>query len=116
MPFQLNGIRSQGENIADNGGLKQAYLAYNTLIESQGEEAKLPGLDFTGRQLFWISSANIWCAKTRPEILNQRLAEDFHSPEKFRVLGSLQNSEQFAEDFNCKEGSSMNPIRKCHLW
>ncbi|KAI4465576.1 zinc metalloprotease family m13 neprilysin-related [Holotrichia oblita] len=113
---KLNGISSQGENIADNGGLKQAYLAYDTLVQNQGEEPKLPGLDFNGRQLFWISSANIWCAKTRPEILKQRLAEDFHSPEKFRVLGSLQNSEQFSKDFSCKEGSNMNPIRKCHLW
>ncbi|KRT85834.1 Peptidase [Oryctes borbonicus] len=113
---KLNGISTQGENIADNGGVKQAYLAYNRFIKEHGEEPKLPGVDYNGKQLFWISSANIWCAKTRPEVLKQRLAEDFHSPERFRVLGSLQNAEQFAKDFNCDVCANMNPKHKCHLW
>lgn len=106
----------QGENIADNGGVKQAYLAYDRLIKKTGEEPKLPGLDYTGRQMFWISSANIWCSKTRPEVLKQRLAEDFHAPDRFRVLGTLSNMKNFAKDFKCKVGTKMNPKHKCHLW
>ena len=64
--LKLNGIKTQGENIADNGGIKKAYLAYKKLVEAQGDEPKLPGLDYSSKQLFWISAAQIWCEKTTP--------------------------------------------------
>merc|ERR1719239_1973730 len=65
----LNGINTQGENIADNGGIKEAYRAYNEWVNTNGEEQLLPGLNFTPRQMFWISAANVWCSKSRPEAL-----------------------------------------------
>lgn len=49
--FQLNGVNTQGENIADNGGIKEAYYAYQAWTHRHGEEKRLPGLEkYTPRQ------------------------------------------------------------------
>lgn len=114
--MQINGLNTLDENIADNGGFKLAYLAYKDWSERNGEEPTLPGLKFNPRQLFWITAANIWCRKVRNEIARDDIKNDIHSPGKFRVIGSFSNSEPFANDFNCKEKSKMNPKNKCTLW
>ncbi|XP_026670737.1 neprilysin-2 isoform X1 [Ceratina calcarata] len=114
--LNLNGINTQGENIADNGGIKEAYLAYQEWVKRNHAEAKLPGLPYTPEQLFWISAANTWCSKYRPEAMKLRITTGFHSPGKFRVLGPLSNMEEFAKDFNCPVGSKMNPEKKCSVW
>jgi neprilysin len=62
----LNGINTQGENIADNGGIKEAYFAYKSYVEKNGDELKLPNLNYTTIQLFWISAAQSWCSVARP--------------------------------------------------
>lgn len=64
--MKLNGVNTQGENIADNGGFKQAYLAYKRYVDKNGEEPKLPNLEYSPKQLFWISAAQTWCTKARP--------------------------------------------------
>ncbi|XP_056631851.1 neprilysin-2 isoform X2 [Diorhabda sublineata] len=114
--LQLNGINTQGENIADNGGIKEAYLAYNSWVKRHGQEPKLPGLKYTPNQMFWISAANSWCSKYRPESLKLRVLTGYHSPGRFRVLGPLRNSEYFRKDFKCPSGSNMNPNKKCTVW
>lgn len=114
--LNLNGINTQGENIADNGGIKEAYLAYRKWVERNNKESRLPGLPYTPEQLFWISAANTWCSKYRPEAMKLRITTGFHSPGKFRVLGPLSNMEEFSKDFNCPLGSKMNPDKKCAVW
>ncbi|XP_053978584.1 neprilysin-2 isoform X1 [Hylaeus volcanicus] len=114
--LNLNGINTQGENIADNGGIKEAYLAYKEWVRRNGPESRLPGLKYTPEQLFWISAANTWCSKYRPEAMKLRITTGFHSPGKFRVLGPLSNMEEFSKDFNCPVGSKMNPEKKCAVW
>ncbi|KAJ8918489.1 hypothetical protein NQ315_008186 [Exocentrus adspersus] len=117
LKLNLNGINTQGENIADNGGIKQAYLAYNKWLErNNGEEPYLPGLGYTGRQMFWMSAASVWCSKTRPEELQQLIVTDEHAPDKYRVIVPLSNMEYFAKDFQCPVGSRMNPEKKCKVW
>ena len=77
---RINGVNTQGENIADNAGLSQAYRAYQRWIRDNRVEPHLPGLKYTNNQLFWISASHIWCSKTRPEFAKYRLGLASHSP------------------------------------
>lgn len=63
--LKLNGISTQGENIADNGGILFSYRAYQKWTEKNGVEKPLQGLNFTADQLFWISVAQSWCSTFR---------------------------------------------------
>uniref|UniRef100_A0A674KED2 Membrane metalloendopeptidase like 1 n=1 Tax=Terrapene triunguis TaxID=2587831 RepID=A0A674KED2_9SAUR len=112
----VSGISTLGENIADNGGVRQAYKAYLKWLEHEGKEPKLPGLDLTHKQLFFLNFAQVWCGSYRPEYASQSIKTDVHSPLKYRVMGSLQNFEAFSEAFHCKKGTAMHPVEKCRVW
>uniref|UniRef100_A0A8C6SZ59 Membrane metallo-endopeptidase-like 1 n=1 Tax=Neogobius melanostomus TaxID=47308 RepID=A0A8C6SZ59_9GOBI len=112
----VSGISTLGENIADNGGVRQAYKAYLKWVETAGEEPRLPGLDMDHKQLFFLNFAQVWCGAYRPEYASQTIKTDSHSPLEYRVLGSLQNFEAFSEAFQCPRGSTMNPEQKCRVW
>lgn len=113
----LNGVLTQGENVADNGGLRESFRAYKNSVAELGPEAKLPGLtQFTPEQLFFVGYAQVWCqSMTDNALLNQVLTNP-HSPAKYRVLGPLSNSEDFVNTFQCKAGTPMNRDKKCLLW
>lgn len=114
---QINGINTQGENIADNGGLKFSYNAYRKWTEKMGIEKRLPGLQqYSPEQMFWISAAQTWCSIDRTEYMRLRILNGVHAPDKYRVIGSISNSHEFSRDFNCKLGSPMNPYKKCTVW
>ncbi|XP_018592050.2 membrane metallo-endopeptidase-like 1 isoform X3 [Scleropages formosus] len=112
----VSGINTLGENIADNGGVQQAYKAYLKWVEREGEEPQLPGLDLNYKQLFFLNFAQVWCGSYRPEYASQSIKTDLHSPLEYRVTGSLQNFAAFSEAFRCKQGSPMNPEVKCRVW
>ncbi|XP_063903442.1 neprilysin-2-like isoform X1 [Zophobas morio] len=114
--LNLNGINTQGENIADNGGVKQAYLAYKKWVNKHQREQALPGLPYTPEQMFWISAGNTWCDVERIEELRISVMDRLHSPHYYRVNVPLMNSKYFAQDFNCPAGSPMNPVHKCPIW
>ncbi|ESO88297.1 hypothetical protein LOTGIDRAFT_219386 [Lottia gigantea] len=114
---KMNGINSLGENIADCGGLIQAYQAYRKWVAEKGkEEAPLPGLPFTHDQLLFINYAQSFCTNIRPEEAKQRILTERHSPNRFRIIGACQNSIDFARVFKCPEKCVMNPIKKCSVW
>ncbi|KAL4221845.1 Membrane metallo-endopeptidase-like 1 [Mactra antiquata] len=113
----INGINTQGENIADNGGLKQSYRAYRRWVESQGkEEPLLPGLNYNNNQLFFINFAQLWCNSRRDEALISSIKNGLHSLGEFRVIGTLQNSKDFSQAFSCSNDKYMNPSNKCSVW
>ncbi|XP_049286496.1 neprilysin-2 isoform X11 [Anopheles funestus] len=114
--LNLNGINTQDENIADNGGIKEAYYAYRKWAEKHGPEPRLPGLNLSPEQMFWLSAAQTWCSVYRPEAMKMHITTEIHSPEQFRVLGPMSNMHEFAKDFNCPAGSPMNPEHKCEVW
>uniref|UniRef100_A0A452GKE3 Neprilysin n=1 Tax=Gopherus agassizii TaxID=38772 RepID=A0A452GKE3_9SAUR len=112
----LSGINTLGENIADNGGVRQAYKAYENFVQKNGKEKLLPGLDMSHKQLFFLNFAQIWCGTYRPEYAVNSIKTDTHSPGKFRVIGSLQNSAEFTEAFSCTTTEYMDPAKKCRVW
>ncbi|XP_054161800.1 neprilysin-2-like [Oppia nitens] len=113
---KVNGLYTQGENIADNGGIIQSYRAYEKYVAKRGPEPRLPALNYTSEQLFWISSAVQWCSKLTNEQLLNKLLTDVHTPYRQRVNGYVSNSVDFSKVFNCSLGSPMNPLNKCKLW
>ena len=58
----------------------------------------------------------VWCGAMRPEAMRNKLKTAVHSPGRFRVIGTLSNSQDFAREFKCPPGSPMNPIDKCSVW
>nr|XP_044625454.1 membrane metallo-endopeptidase-like 1 isoform X4 [Equus asinus] len=112
----VNGFSTLGENIADNGGVRQAYKAYLKWKAEGGKDQQLPGLDLTYDQLFFINYAQVWCGSYRPEFALQSIKTDVHSPLKYRVLGSLQNLAAFADAFHCARGTPMHPQQRCRVW
>ncbi|KFW04993.1 PREDICTED: neprilysin [Fulmarus glacialis] len=113
---QLSGINTLGENIADNGGIRQAYKAYENFVKKHGKEKLLPGLEMNHKQLFFLNFAQVWCGTYRPEYAVNSIKTDVHSPGKFRVIGSLQNSPEFSEAFSCTNTNYMDPAKKCRVW
>nr|XP_037872944.1 neprilysin-4 isoform X2 [Bombyx mori] len=115
--MKLDGVNTQGENIADNGGVKQAFRAYLRWVKRHGTDGEtLPGLNHTHTQLFFLNFAQVWCGAMRPEAIRSKLKTAVHSPGRFRVIGTLSNSHDFAREFNCPPGSLMNPKQKCTVW
>jgi len=115
----LNGNLTLGENIADNIGLKYAYLAFKEHSTRNRDERRLPALEhLTPDQIFFLAFARLWCSSERPEALANSLRSDVHSPRKIRVQATLRNSAAFSSSFQCPEGSSMNPgaEHRCEIW
>ena len=96
--------------------INQLNLLADRWVTRNGMEPLLPGLNYTQKQLFWVSAANVWCAKYRPKSLKLRVMTGVHAPDMFRVKGPFSNMNEFAQDFNCPIGSPMNRVNKCSVW
>ncbi len=103
--FKVNGDLTSGENIADLGGLRIAYYAYKKSLEGKPAPPVIDG--FTAEQRFFIGFAHIWRSKIRPEAEKMYLGTDPHSPDRFRINGTLANMPEFAEAFGCQPGKSL---------
>ncbi|XP_075972536.1 endothelin-converting enzyme 1-like isoform X2 [Anticarsia gemmatalis] len=117
--YTVHGFNTQGENIADNGGLRAALNAYSLFSKRVplARRDALPGLpDYKPDQLFFLGFAQIWCGNSTVGALKSKMVEGVHSPNKIRVIGTLSNSKEFAEAWQCPTGSPMNPEHKCVLW
>ena len=113
--FFVNGQLTLGENIGDLGGLTLAYRAYQKSLNGKSAP-KRDGL--SGEQRFFLSLAQIWRIKQRPETTIQRLKTDTHSPPKFRVNGPVRNMSDFYEAFEVSEKDAMwlPPEERVEIW
>lgn len=102
--LHVNGELTQGENIADLGGLKIAYAGLQKALANQSRE-KIDG--FTPEQRFFISWAAKWRRNSRPEAMRLQVNTDPHSPAEFRANGPLSNLDEFAAAFDVPEGAPM---------
>lgn len=102
--FHVNGKLTLGENIADFGGLKIAYAAFEKAMTGK---SRAPVDGFTPEQRFFIAYANAFRTKTRPESMILQSRSDPHSPAEWRVIGAISNLPEFAKAFGCKPGDAM---------
>jgi len=115
--YHVNGSLTLGENIADNGGVKSSFQAYQTVVGRSGQTPpSLPALPYTPEQLYFIAYGQVWCSLFTPQSISVSTKTDPHSPGPYRVIGALVNSPEFASAFGCPTNSSMNPENKCLLW
>ncbi len=101
----VNGKLTLGENIADIGGLKIAFAAYQNSLKGKAVPAAIDG--FTGPQRFFLGAATVWRNHIREAALSMRLKTDTHSPGRQRVNGPLANLPEFYEAFGCADGQPM---------
>ena len=111
----VNGKLTLGENVADLGGLKLAWMAY--LSHAAGLDQKPQPVDgFTPEQRFFIGYGQGWCENYTPEILRLIAQTNPHSPVKYRVNGVVVNLPEFRKTFVCKTGTPMAPEKTCSVW
>ncbi len=116
--LHVNGELTQGENIADIGGVKLAYAALQKALDKNpaARQQKIDG--FTPEQRFFLSFATIWKSKQRDEDLKLRLNTDPHSPAQYRVNGPLSDLTEFQKAFNIPDGSPMvrSKDKRVNIW
>jgi putative endopeptidase len=111
----INGRLTLGENIADLAGLRIAYDAYK--LSLGGKDA--PVIDgLTGDQRFFIAFAASWKSVCRPEAERNQMLSDPHSPDKFRVNGTVRNIDEWYEAFNVQPGDALylKPEDRVRVW
>jgi len=110
---KLNGRLTLGENTADNGGLRVAYLALEDALKVN-PSGKVDGL--TPEQRFFVGFAQVWCENMSPQEARQRAMTDPHCPGRFRVNGTVQNMPEFQKAYACKQDAPMVRPNACRVW
>ena len=109
---KLNGKLTLGENIADNGGLRLALMAYLA-----GPGASAPPLDgFTPDQRVFLGWGQIWCENRRPEYERLQAQTNSHAPGRYRVNGVVSNMPEFQKAFSCRPDAKMVSQNACRVW
>jgi len=108
---KVNGQLTLGENIADNGGLQLAHMAFANRPHST---AAIDG--YTPEQRFFLAWAQWRCMNITDERAQELARNDGHSPGKYRVNGVVSNMPAFAEAYKCKKGDKMVNTEPCRIW
>ena len=113
---KLNGKLTLGENTADNGGLRIAYMALLDTLAAEGMSIgeKIDG--YTEAQRYFLGFAQVWCQNQTEQSARQSALVDPHSPGRWRVNGTVQNFDEFGKAFGCTKGQPMYPAHSCRVW
>jgi putative endopeptidase len=122
-----NGNQTLGENLADMGGIANAFRAYvarlaNDSAFAAAEEQipnafqQLAGKPITKEQLYFVGWGLNWCTLQTPAALKRQIATDPHSPAEIRVLGPISQTPAFQDAFKCASGSKYAPAQRCSVW
>ncbi|WP_109484896.1 M13 family metallopeptidase [Occallatibacter savannae] len=114
--LKLNGSLTVGENTADNGGIRLAYIAFLADAKRKNIDVNAKQDGYTPAQQFFLAFGQNWCSVQRPEVLRLGVQTDPHSPPKFRINGVIQNMPEAGEAFGCKVGQPMRPANACRVW
>jgi putative endopeptidase len=113
---KVNGKLTLGENTADNGGLRLAYVAFLADAKRKNLDLAEKQDGYTPVQQFFLGHGQSWCGSTRPQQLRLQVQTDPHSPRQFRANGVVQNMPEFGQAFGCKAGQPMMPVNACRVW
>ena len=112
-----NGLLTQGEDTADNGGLHLALSALQDQLKKEGKSLDDKGPDgWTYRQRFFLAYAFSWCSNIRPQVARLIVTTNPHSLPVFRIDNVVSNMSDFAEAFGCKAGQKMVRANACRVW
>src|SRR5260370_23209017 len=110
---KINRKLSEGEDVADLGGLILAYMAWKTATKDQHLENRD---GFAPGQRFFSGYAQWACENDRPENLRANAITNPHSPGKYRVNGLVINMPEFQKAFGCEAGQPMVRKDRCRVW
>ncbi len=110
-----NGLLVTGESIADLGGLRIAYNAYERSLAGKPRRTYY---GYTPEQRFFLAFATVWAENETPEFARFLGQSNEHPVNRNRVIGTLENLPEFAAAFHCKAGDAMvKPVAKtCKIW
>jgi len=111
--IKINSKLTEGEDVADLGGLILAWMAW----KAQTKDLQLESRDgLTPEQRFFVGYAQWACENIRPEDARANAITDPHSPGKYRVNGLMVNIPEFEKAFQCKAGQPMVKENRCRVW
>ncbi len=110
---KLNGELTLGENTADNGGLRIAFMA---LLDTLAGKNPPKRDGFTAEQRFFLGFAQVWCEQGTDEAKRLLALTDPHSQPQYRVNGVVSNMPEFQKAFACKVGQPMVRYPACRVW
>ncbi len=113
---KVNGRLTLGENTADNGGLRLAFMALLSDAKRKNIDLNNKEDGYTPVQQFFLAHGQNWCGASRPESVRLQAQTDPHSYRKYRVNGVVQNMPEFGKAFGCKAGQPMMPANACRVW
>lgn len=112
-----NGLMTLGEDTADNGGTRIAFMALQEALARDGKDSDTRDSDgLTPRQRFFLAYAYSWCSEYRPELLRLVVLTDPHSYPRYRVNNTVSNMPEFWQAYGCHKGQKMVHDNACRVW
>lgn len=112
----VNGEFTNGENIADLGGVNISYDALQMYLKDHGNPGLISG--YTQSQRFFISWATVWRTLQKEAALINQIKTNEHAPGLYRAFGPLVNTDAFYNAFDVKQGDKhyKKPEDRIKIW